>query len=149
MSILSYDEFMKINGNNKLLKLFPKSLQCYDLHYEENKSYHVDNFDDTECSNGIHMTQSKYLMYWLSNRTNSYFICEILPDKNARFVISNYKIKTNICNIDITSLIIKSIYLNNLQNYTLTLYLLIIVLQLLSIYITLLVYQNTYLEPRL
>jgi len=99
MSIINYDEFIKVNNGKKLFKLFPKNLKCYDIQYCENATFIVDNFDDTVCNNGIHVTTQDYIFHWLKYRGETYYFCEIIPNVNAKFVIFDDKIKTNICDI--------------------------------------------------
>jgi len=99
MTILNYDEFIKLNNGKRLFKLFPKYLKCYDIQYCENKTFTIDNFDDIECRNGMHVTSQDHILYWLNYRSDSYYFCEIIPNKTAKFVIFDNKIKTNICDI--------------------------------------------------
>jgi len=99
MPILSYEEFMVVNNGKKLFKLFPKDLKCHDIQYEENKTFYANNFTEVTCRDGIYFTQLDYLFEWLCFRTNSYYICEIIPRKDAQYILENNKIKTNICDV--------------------------------------------------
>jgi len=99
MTILNYDEFMKIIDGKRLFKLFPKDLKCYDIQYCENKTFISNCFDDSECINGIHFASQDDILYWLSFRHDTYYFCEIIPNKEAKYVVFDSKIKTNICDV--------------------------------------------------
>jgi len=99
MTILNYNEFMKIINGKKLFKFFPKNFKCHDIQYSENKTFFANKFDVEECKNGIHFTSQDYIFYWLYNLGDRHYVCEIIPDKEANFIIYNDQIKTNMCNI--------------------------------------------------
>jgi len=118
--ILNYDQFMHMIDNEKIYKLFPKNLKSHDIQYEENKTFTVSNFDNKECQNGIHITLFPYIFEWTCN-CNYYYICEIIPDKNAKYVLYGNKIKTDIINVTnvskISDFIISNIYDNEIRRF--------------------------------
>jgi len=95
MSILNYDEFIKINNDQRLFILLPKDLKCYNIQYRDN-IFTINNFNDTEY---INVTTKYYILQWLKDAVESYYFCEIIPNKNAEFGIFGNKIKTNICDV--------------------------------------------------
>ena len=97
--MISYENFMIVNENKRLYKLFPKDLICYDIKYNEYETFMANKFNEKECEDGIHFTDDINLLFWLCKRSNMYYICEITPNEHSLYVVYKNKIKTNICNI--------------------------------------------------
>ena len=96
--ILDYNQFIQHVGNKKLYKLFPKNLKCHNVQYKENETFTVTNFDDEKYDNGKCIILFDYVIsHTYSN--NYYYICEIIPHVNAKYIVYDQVIKTNIINV--------------------------------------------------